>query len=111
MTATAVMTTLRMSISLKGSPPVAICGDIDPVQSEPFAVSLSNNKKLIADSFPPTDSMTPQATLLRLDRVAFLQGVEPGVQAARRYQVFVGAGLGDVALFEHEDGVHAFYQP
>src|SRR3954447_10903707 len=69
MTATAVRTTLRMSISLKGSPP------------------------------------------LWLDRVAFLQGVEPGVEAARGYQLFVGARLGDAAVLENEYRVNAPDQP
>jgi hypothetical protein len=46
MTATAVRTTLRISISLKDSPPVANCRGIDPFQNEHSAVSLSKNKKL-----------------------------------------------------------------
>jgi hypothetical protein len=49
MTATAVMTTLRMSISLKSSPPVAVCRDIDPLQNELSAVSPRKDKKLIAE--------------------------------------------------------------
>src|SRR5918998_5576266 len=68
-TATAVITTLRISSSLKDSPP------------------------------------------LRLHGVALLQGVEPRVEAVRRDQVFMGARLGDAAVLDHEDRIHAPDQP
>jgi hypothetical protein len=45
-------------------------------------------------------------SLLRLDGVAFLEGEEPGVEAAGGDEVLVGAGLGDAALFEDQDLVH-----
>src|SRR5918992_2099726 len=68
-TATAVRTTLRISSSLKGSPP------------------------------------------LRLHGVALLQRVEPRVEAVRGDEVFVGACLGDAAVFDHEDRIYAPDQP
>src|SRR5918997_2988018 len=47
----------------------------------------------------------------RLYGVAFLQGVEPGVEAVRGQELLVGAGLDDAAVFDHEDPVHAANQP
>src|SRR5215207_2196292 len=65
----AVRTTLRISSSLKGSPP------------------------------------------LRLHGVALLQRVKPRVEAVRRDKVFMGARLGDGAVFDHEDRIYAPDQP
>src|ERR671910_208555 len=43
--------------------------------------------------------------------VAFLQGVEPGVEAALGQELLVGAVLRDAAVLDHEDPVHAAHQP
>src|SRR5215210_4588396 len=47
----------------------------------------------------------------RLDGVALLQGVEPGVEAVRGKELLVGAVLSDAAVLDHEDPVHAAHQP
>src|SRR5918998_2765838 len=54
---------------------------------------------------------SPPETLLRLHRVAFLQGVEPGVEAAGGDQLLVRAALGDAAVFYDQDLIHAPDQP
>src|ERR687898_120891 len=47
----------------------------------------------------------------RLHAVALLQGVEPGVEALRGQELFVGAVLRDAAILEHQDSVHAAHEP
>src|SRR3712207_4106751 len=47
----------------------------------------------------------------RLHTVALLQGVEPSVEAACGQKLLVGAVLRDPAVLDHEDPVHAAYQP
>ena len=44
---------------------------------------------------------------LRLHGVALLQGVEPRIETVRGDEVFVGARLGDAAVFDHEDRIYA----
>src|SRR5918997_1958978 len=51
------------------------------------------------------------STSSRLHAVALLQGVEPGVEAARGQKLLVGAVLRDAAVLDHEDPVHAAHQP
>jgi hypothetical protein len=48
---------------------------------------------------------------LRLHRVAFLQGVEPGVKPAGGQELLVAACFRDVSIFDHEDLVHVPHQP
>jgi hypothetical protein len=40
-----------------------------------------------------------------------LQGVEPRIEAVRGDKVFMGARLGDAAVFDHEDRIYAPDQP
>src|SRR5215211_9374779 len=47
----------------------------------------------------------------RLHRVALLQGVEPGVEPAGGQELLVGSDLGDAAVFDHQDLIHAAHQP
>src|SRR5215210_5717629 len=48
---------------------------------------------------------------LRLHRVALLQDVEAGVEAAGGEELLVGAGLRDAAVLDHEDLVHVPHEP
>ena len=58
------------------------------------------------------DQQLPQdlKLLLRLHRIALLQGVEPGVEPAGGQELLVGANLRDVPVLDHEDLVHAPHQ-
>src|SRR5918994_4597569 len=47
----------------------------------------------------------------RLHAVALLQSVEPGVEALRGQELFVGAVLRDAAILEHQDSVHVAHEP
>src|SRR5215216_3741476 len=59
------------------------------------------------------DQQLPQnlTLLLGLDRVALLQGVEPGVEAAGGQELLVGSDLRDAAVLDHQDLVHVPHQP
>src|SRR5215204_7038083 len=47
----------------------------------------------------------------RLHAIALLQGVEPGVEAARGQELLVGAVLRDAAVLDHEDPIYVAHQP
>ena len=59
------------------------------------------------------DQQFPQdlTLLLRLNRVAFLQGVEPCVEAAGGQELIVASCFCDVTVVDHEDLVHVPHQP
>src|SRR5215217_9726802 len=48
---------------------------------------------------------------LRLNRVALLQGVEPGVEPAGGQELLVGSDLCDAAVLDNQDLIHVAHQP